>query len=177
MCIRDSSCQPCRRSFATQWSHVTRAAPRAADAAAASAHARTLRSRSQSIARWSRQWNARRGFFKAGERLPLETRRAKAGFLSPSRHNEKRGVQKNGPQNRPPSEQHTRGWSRKVGPFFFPKKFVRILSALRRLDYHCRTYRACPGDIATPLPVTPSLLPSRPLCRPSTVCPSLPLAA
>ena len=64
------SCQPCRRTLATQWSHVTRAAPRAADACAAPAHASALRPRSQSIARWPRRWNVRRGFFKAGERLP-----------------------------------------------------------------------------------------------------------
>ena len=52
-------------SNAAVWrEHVT--APDAAhsDASAPAAHATTLRSRSQWIARWSRRWNVRRGFLK-----------------------------------------------------------------------------------------------------------------
>jgi hypothetical protein len=79
--------------------HVTARVPADTDAAAPGAHARTLRSRNQWIARWSRRWNVRRGFFKAGERLPLETRRAAFAlpFGTPA---EKRGPE-NRPKNRP----------------------------------------------------------------------------
>jgi len=53
-----------------------------ARAPAAAANATTLRTRNQWILRWSRRWNVRRGFFKAGERVPVETRQAKAEFRS-----------------------------------------------------------------------------------------------
>ena len=90
-------------SNAAVWrEHVTATDAAHSDASALAAHATTLRSRNQWIARSSRRWNVRRGFFKAGERLPLETRRAKAAFPFPFRaHAEKRGP-KNGPQNRLP---------------------------------------------------------------------------
>ena len=81
--------------------HVTARVPADTDASAPSAHARALRSRNQWIARWSRCWNVRRGFFKAGERLPLETRRAKAAFALPSGTPAEKGVQKTEPKSGP----------------------------------------------------------------------------
>jgi hypothetical protein len=55
-------------------------------APAAASHATTQRTRNQWILRWSRRWNVRRGFFKAGERVPIETRQAKAEFRSCGKH-------------------------------------------------------------------------------------------
>ena len=106
---------------------VTRAEPREAEAFGAPEYGRTLRSRNQWTARWSRRWNARRGFFKAGERLPLETRRAKARFFCRVPTNGKKRGPENGPQSRPPSEQHTRGVFKKGTPLFFetPVRFSR----------------------------------------------------
>ena len=57
-----------------------------ARAPAATTHATTLRTRNQWILRWSRGWNVRRGFFKAGERVPIETRQAKAELRSCAKH-------------------------------------------------------------------------------------------
>ena len=42
------------------------------------ARAKTRRSRSQWLARWGRRWSVTQGRFKQGDRLPLETLRAKA---------------------------------------------------------------------------------------------------
>ena len=42
------------------------------------ARAKTRRSRSQWLGRWGRRWSVMRGRFKQGDRLPLETLRAKA---------------------------------------------------------------------------------------------------
>ena len=105
-------------SNAALWrERVTRAEPREAEASGAPAHARTLRSRNQWTACWPRRWSVRRGFFKAGERLPLETRRATARFFHVPTNGKKRGPE-NGPQSRPPSEQHAWGVFKKWTPFF-----------------------------------------------------------
>ena len=89
-------------SNAAVWrEHITAGDATNTRATAAPAHARTLRSRNQWIARWSRRWNIRRGFFKPGERLPLETRRTKAAFPCPCEQTRKKGDPKNGPQKRP----------------------------------------------------------------------------
>ena len=46
------------------------------------ARAKTRRSRSQWLGRWGRRWSVMRGRFKQGDRLPLETLRAKARNLT-----------------------------------------------------------------------------------------------
>jgi hypothetical protein len=83
-------------SNAALWrEHVTARVPADTDAAVPGAHARALRSSNQWIARWSRRWNVRRGFFKAAERLPLEAPRATAAFALPfGTPAEKRGSRK-----------------------------------------------------------------------------------
>ena len=96
-------------------------------------------------------------------------------FSPPADTAKKEGSRKRAPKS-PPFRAARQGLVQNMDPFFRGKKTRTVFPALRRLDYHCRTYRACPGDIVTPLPVTPSLLPSLPLCRPPTVCPSLSLA-
>ena len=47
------------------------------------ARAKTRRSRSQWLARWGRRWSVTQGRFKQGDRLPLETLRAKARNVTP----------------------------------------------------------------------------------------------
>ena len=82
--------------------HVTAPDPAETHASAPAAHARTLRSRNDRIARWSRRRNARRGFFKAGERLPVEARRTKAAFPVAFGAASEKGGPENGPKKRPP---------------------------------------------------------------------------
>ena len=83
--------------------HVTAPDPAETHASAPAAHARTLRSRSDRIARWSRRRNARRGFFKAGERLPVEARRTKAAFpVAFGAASEKGGPETDPNKKRPP---------------------------------------------------------------------------
>ena len=47
------------------------------------ARAKTRRSRSQWLGRWGRRWSVTQGRFKEGDRLPLETLRAKARNVAP----------------------------------------------------------------------------------------------
>ena len=104
--------------------HVTARVPADTAAAAPGAHARTLRSRNEWTAPWSRRWNVRRGFFKAGERLPLETRRAKAAFALPFGTPAEKGPE-DGPKNRPVRALYTRVVVRRW-PLFFPRRSFRF---------------------------------------------------
>ena len=128
-------------SNAAVWrEHITAADAADARACAAPAHATTLRSRNQWIARWSRRWNIRRGFFKPGERLPLDTRRAKAAFPSPFAQTQKKGVQKTDAK-RGPREACTQGPCPQNGLLFFES--LRCFSQTApRLSHFC----TCPGD-------------------------------
>ena len=98
--------------------HVTAPDPAETHASAPAAHARTLRSRNDRIARWSRRRNARRGFFKAGERLPVEARRTKAAFPVAFGAASEKGGPESGPKKRPPLTRAQQGCVRKTASFF-----------------------------------------------------------
>ena len=63
-------------------------------------------------------WNVRRGFFKTGERLPLETRRATAAFALPFATPAEKRVQKTDPTTGP-REPCTQGRGSENGLLFF----------------------------------------------------------
>ena len=112
----------------------------------------------------------------------------------------KRGPE-NGPQNRPPSEQHAMGLVHKMDPFFLRKKSsygfflrsgvstttaaraVRVPETLHAQRQHAApgpdaaAFAPIPGDVARRLSGTPSLLLPHPSLPPSALCPSFSLAA
>ena len=127
--------------------HVTARVPADTDAAAPGAHARTLRSRNEWIARWSRRWNVRRGFFKAGERLPLETRRATAAFALPfGTPAEKRGSRKRTQQQACASPAH-KGGDQKMASFFSRRSFRSFASGVCRIVHTFRRPQRGSGTI------------------------------